>query len=302
MKLKAFVDTIRDDIVNYLPADYADAEITIHNVTKNNDTKLTALCVRKKGSSIAPSINLDGFYEWVENGSMTIEDVCKNISRTVIDQDDVNPLSDLDVSDFDAIKSRIKCKLVNAAANDRYLKDKPHRYMEDLAICYYIDLCDQNMRAGINLTYDMLDTYGVSTNDVHNIAIQNMENNKSVKIYDTIDIFNAHVPPIFWVDPDSISPDQKMYTVYNTGGIYDAAYMLCENIMDQLSAKYGGDFIIIPSSTNEFLTVPTTAIANDVSGLSDIIREVNVQEVRDTEILSDHSYLYDSATKTIVSI
>ncbi len=302
MKLKVFADTIRDNIINYLPANYADADVTIHNVTKNNDTKLTALIVRKKGSSVAPSINLDGLYEQVENGNMTIEDVYKNISHIVIDQDNVNPLLDLDVSDFDTIKSRIKCRLINAAANDRYLKNKPHRYMEDLAICYYIDLCDQDMRAGINLTYDMLDAYGVSINDVHNIAIQNMENDKSVKIYDTIDILNAHMPPMFRIDPDSIQPDQKMYTVYNNGGIYDAAYMLCENIMDQLSAKYGGDFIIIPSSTNEFLTIPTTAKTDDISELSNVIREVNDQEVHDTDILSDHSYLYDSATKTIVSI
>ena len=44
---------------------------------------------------------------------------------------------DFDVSkltDFDSVKDRITCRLINAEQNAEYLADKPHTMVDDLAV------------------------------------------------------------------------------------------------------------------------------------------------------------------------
>lgn len=57
-----FKDAITSLIKDYLPSEYADSEIIIHSVLKNNATKLDGLTIRTQESSICPNIYLNQFF------------------------------------------------------------------------------------------------------------------------------------------------------------------------------------------------------------------------------------------------
>ena len=56
MTEKEFYESIRDQILDYLPEEYEDSRVEIHEVMKNNDTKLTGITVVKKDENAAPTI------------------------------------------------------------------------------------------------------------------------------------------------------------------------------------------------------------------------------------------------------
>ena len=63
-----FKDAITSKIKDYLPADYADATVSINSVLKNNSLKLDGLNIRRENESICPNIYLNQFYEDYRDG------------------------------------------------------------------------------------------------------------------------------------------------------------------------------------------------------------------------------------------
>ena len=46
-----FAETVKKDIISYLPSEYADAKAEIQKVMKNNDTVLNGLVIRKEDNA-----------------------------------------------------------------------------------------------------------------------------------------------------------------------------------------------------------------------------------------------------------
>ena len=59
MTYEEFKQDVTDRIRDFLPEKYADAEIGIHPVVKNNDLKLDGLTIQLADSNIAPNIYLN---------------------------------------------------------------------------------------------------------------------------------------------------------------------------------------------------------------------------------------------------
>lgn len=86
---------------------------------------------------------------------------------------------DMDVSavtDFDNVKDKIVCKLINEEANRQFLEDKPYTKVEDLSVVYQI-LMDKNAEgtATITITDNLMDRYGITLEDLHEQALLNMD-------------------------------------------------------------------------------------------------------------------------------
>ena len=68
MNYEEFKQEVADRIKEFLPEKYADADVSIQTVVKNNDQKLDGLMVKLEDSNIAPNIYLNQFYEQHEDG------------------------------------------------------------------------------------------------------------------------------------------------------------------------------------------------------------------------------------------
>ncbi len=68
MNYDEFKQEVADRIKEFLPEKYADAEVSIQSVVKNNDQKLDGLMIKLEESNIAPNIYLNQFNDQHENG------------------------------------------------------------------------------------------------------------------------------------------------------------------------------------------------------------------------------------------
>lgn len=65
MEYKDFVEQVKAQIQDFLPEKFADAEVTVHQVVKNNDCVLDGLTIRTEESNIAPTIYLNSYFEQI---------------------------------------------------------------------------------------------------------------------------------------------------------------------------------------------------------------------------------------------
>lgn len=305
MSFEDFKQNVADSIKNHLPEKYEDAEISISTMTKNNDTKLTGITLKQEEGNVSPCIYLNDYYKAYEEGA-DLDELIGKLAEIYVSNDnkeyDVNQLTD-----FEAVKDKISCRVINAEHNEEYLKDKPHTDIEDLAVVYSVVLGKDNDGVYSVMVDDrMLNSYGITVDELHETAVDNLSKQdvsfKSMR--DTVmemmfpngvsenDPFMAMMLP-----PEEDMPD--MYVLTNEGGLYGASEILNTPFMDEIATQLGGDYIVLPSSVHETLIVPMSEDL-DREALENMVQEVNVGAVRPEDRLSDHVYQYDSKNHELV--
>ena len=73
MDFEQFKDYVVDNIKDYLPSDYEDAEVNINIVTKSSDVELSGLMITREGSNMTPNIYLESFYKGYKDGEEITE-------------------------------------------------------------------------------------------------------------------------------------------------------------------------------------------------------------------------------------
>ena len=174
MDFEEFKASVAEQIKDYLPEKYADATVDLQDVTKNNDTVLTGLLIRTEDSNIAPNIYLENFFAQYQDGE-DLGDILQHIADIRVNHEMEQGFDVSKITDFDQVKDHIICKLVNAEMNADYLADKPHTLVEDLAVVYAVDLGGgEGGRMSAPITNNLMEQYGVTTQELHDIALQNL--------------------------------------------------------------------------------------------------------------------------------
>ena len=311
MNYEEFKQEVVDRIQDFLPEKYADADVSIQTVVKNNDQKLDGLMVKLEESNICPNIYLNQFYEQYDNGR-DLNDILQNIAE-IRTQHEMSEDFDVNrITDFDSVKDRITCRLINAEQNAEYLADKPHTMVEDLAVTYHIAINNDEMGSmSAPVTNKLLESYGVDVETLHKHAMDNMENltpptfksmtetmvemmlpdmmQSGMSEEEARGTIAAMLPP---------AQDEMMYVLSNANKLNGAAVVLNDRMMDQITEKLGGEFFILPSSVHELLVVPKTE-QTDLKTLENMVQEVNATQVSPGERLSDHVYAYDADSQEL---
>lgn len=304
MNYEEFKQAVVDNIKDFLPEKYQEAEISLQDVLKNNDVKLTGVVIKTEESNIAPNIYLDSFYKDYENGA-DFEDVLKDIAKV---QTDHEVHQDFDVNkfmNFDEVKDMIEPRLVNADENAERLVNLAHKDVEDLAVTYHVVLeSNENGNASIAITNSILDVYGISVDELHEVAVENL-NEKEVSLKGMDEVIKEMMVRE-GMDPDLIDAMipgnddmEHMYVLSNNENFNGATMLLSESAMAQVSEAVGDDFFILPSSRHECIIVPATE-GIQLDFLENMVQEVNSSEVSKEDKLSDHVYRFDAEEKTLV--
>ena len=311
MNFDEFTQYVKDNIKDFLPKEFADADVAIREVVKNNDEKLCGLMIRKTDDTIVPTIYLEDFYRMVNEGEKPLDSVMTELAE--IHQEDMANSFDINsITDFDKAKSNIRMKLINAEKNQENLKDKPHRIMDDLAVTYYVQIKNDEMgNASVAINEDMMKQYGLTEEGLHEIASANMDLEAKPLFMDMNsmmrDIMKKSLPEGM---PENIKDDLVDEALQNASapGVYvlsneekynGAAMLLSEKAMDMVRMNVGEDFFILPSSIHETIIVPKKDEFS-LEEMERMVREVNATQVSPDEQLSDHVYEYDAAERTIV--
>ena len=74
MEFEKFVETVKETIKDYLPAEYNNASVDVYPHEKLNESYL-GMTVRMENQVASPTLNLNMFYEQMQDVQMNMEDI-----------------------------------------------------------------------------------------------------------------------------------------------------------------------------------------------------------------------------------
>ena len=307
MEYRDFVEQVKNQIQDFLPVKFADATVEVNPVVKNNDCVLDGLLIKTEESNIAPTIYLNPYFKKIEDGA-ELDDVLTQIANVYQSYYIGHDMDMSAIMDYEKIKERIICKLINMENNQLFLQDKPYSQMEDLAVVYQI-LMDKskNGTSTVTITDKLMEGYGITLDELHDKAIQNMDalqpycfkgmNEVMAEIYAENIAWEQKISPEeakkIMMDRMQYIPEE-MYVLSNDTKVNGANAILNDDIR-QMIAKQVGDFYVLPSSIHETLIIPKSS-GRELKDLEQMVQEVNQTQVAPEERLSDHVYEYDAKT------
>ncbi len=272
--------------------------VSISSVMKNNDVVFKGITIRGEGA-ISPTIYLERYYERYTEGLMTFDEVCDDVLKFF--NEHKCPDLDFDVNDYtswEAIKGKIKMRLVNRKRNAENLKQLPHLILGELAIVFVVEL--ENGDACIKIRNEhMKDMWNVTVDDLYTAAKANKDESIIKSMFAVISEMRGIPEELL----DEITPpgdNPLMFVATNEVKYNGAAVLLNEEDLKDFAAEHGS-FYIIPSSIHELIFVVPNGCKQASDEINDMIQSVNDEVVIPDEVLGDHAYYYDADTETLYS-
>ena len=296
MNYQEFKNEVMANIKDYLSEEYRDYDMKVQTIKKSScEYEGLMIGPKDRHMSVIPALNLNSAYEQYEEGMRSNEvmdklaDIRMNASLPGFNKEDM--------FDDDKIKDRIFPRLINTSANTDYLADKPHKEIEDLSLIYAVRVSEDSQGfAEAVITDDLADMWGVDGQELHDRAMENIaerppvfQNIENVLFGETEDLEIEDVDPENYRIPYFILTNQQ-----KTKG---AVMAVNPKTMDR-NTDHLGDVYVIPSSVDETLIVPKSAV-DDVQPLIDMVKQVNANEVRPEDQLSNNVYEYSAETHTL---
>ena len=296
-----FCNYVKENILNYMPSEYKNADVILDTTTKNNSVIRYGISIYTGQNNMVPKIYLESFYEQYNQGK-NIQDVMKDLSKEYVRN--IVPESSFieeNVYDFSKIKNLITTKIVNAKQNKFFVKSSPHKKIDDLVCFYQISI--KNFLDGtitIPISNELFKHWGVSNEELHSLAVENTEKMYPSELKDiTQTLFGE--PKNYLDNPESYA-NEPMLVLTNKENIGGSSILANENILEKVSKVVNDDYYILPSSIHELLIVPKNMskemkLTEQVLGV--MVRDVNASRVDREEQLSDHVYSYSREFKEL---
>lgn len=302
---ESFITKIRRAMENYFGKDYS---VQVKEVNKNNGLLMHGLTIMKKSENVCPTIYMERFYEEYVNGN-SLSDIVNEIIEVFVASDDYKPGGIDFFTEYEKVKSRLFVKLINKQLNEKLLEGVPHRVFIDMAIVCMVEIEMPGEQTGSVLIHNNhICMWGVHREQLLEDAIANtlMRNGSViVKMEEMISrIYESMRGPDMQRDEDfeeMLACPCGLYVLSNERQLYGAASIIFPEVRNDLVKKTGGDFYMIPSSVHELIIMPSN-IGGNISGLNEMINEVNRTMVSRDEVLSDHAYLYNSKSDSFISL
>ncbi len=286
-----FVEAVKDKLEEM---DLGDAKVDLQTVNKPNES-YEAMTVTPAGGNVGVNMNVNRFYDAVEDG-MPFEEAVNRASEMV--DNGIAQMPEVDIAslkDYEQMKDKLAMEVVSSEANAELLSTVPHQNMEDMAVVYRFVLGkDDNGMASVVVTNSMLESYGVTPEQLHMDALKNAPAIKPVVIQGMTELMTEMMGDDFAALGLAMDPaDEKMFVATVPDKVQGASVIAYQDFMDQADERLGGDFYILPSSIHEILLVKDDGEAN-AHDLRNMVMEVNETQVSPEEKLTDSVYHYDS--------
>ncbi len=294
----------KDKVTELLQKHYGDkAEVKISECIKNNDTQLDGVSVIRKGSGniVSPVVYLNEIFERYQDGQFKdLCDVARHItdliSKHVKEGKSFAGIVD-QIGDWSFVSERIYPRLISTKLNLENLKNLVSTPFLDLSVIYVIRLSgiddgnDEN--ACIKVTESLFDNWGISKEDLHGKALENLLEKDPMSVESMASILmDAGLGELGLEELEDAceSPVPQMSVMSNKSRLFGASELL--NLDKLPKAFKERSFYVLPSSVHELILIPDEPDM-DQEHLNSMVKEVNQTSVSAEEILSDHAYYYD---------
>lgn len=274
-----------------------DGSVQVTHVIKNNGCEYDGLVILKKGSSISPTIYLNGYYEQYCRGK-SFESIYAGIKELYLFNKDRIDIDTKSFMTFEGIKDKIVFKLINYNANRKLLSLIPHKKILDLAMVFYC-MIEKGAEANTTaLIYNSnLGHWNVREDDIYRAAMNNTARVLPASITEMsqlLETYEDYGKVDMGITKEEIESCQ-LYVLTNDCRINGAACMLYENMLKDFADRIGSNLYILPSSIHEVIILPKFAMFNKQE-LINMVRDVNSEGVAVDEVLSYTVYEYDRET------
>ena len=304
MNYKEFLDEVKRNILEFMPAEYETAAVRLDGNMKNNNVVKHGISIHQTDEIITPILYLEEYFESYENGA-SLESVFTSIANEYLKNTIKEPAFNMEsITDYEKAKERITTKVVAVKHNKSLLSDRPFTKLDDLAVVYQIELKNSELgQATIPINHQMMERWGVTTNDIHELAINNTERSNPSTLM-------ALESVLFGTEENFLEPENSyercsMLVLTNENKLGGAAALANSDILSKVAQVIDDSFYILPSSVQEVLVIPKEMAKErgmTPKMLGEMVREVNANEVSKEEQLSDHVYQFDKKTKSLETV
>ena len=299
MTKQDFMEQLIEELYRYFSPEHYQLEGSV--LLKNNDTKRYAILLKKIEGMVSPTIYLENFYSEFEHGRTTISETASHIYEQMHDfEDKIEEYQEFSAELSDC-SDKITYRLVSKERNKQFLESVPHLPFLNMAVVFYIihHVSKEGMES-ICVTNELAEKWGLSAKSLYIIA----EKNTPILLPPVIDTMEHTLELLMGEINCTIEPAEDsnkplpMHIMTNKYQINGASVLLYHGLLDGLAEKLGMDLYVIPSSIHELIIMPAEDGSLSLSKLSDMVKEINENHVKEEEILSDCAYYYDHREKS----
>lgn len=254
--------------------------------------------LHSQNNNINPVI-YTSFRDWYENNDFG---VVKFLSEQYKELAVKEPVSLECVKDKEFVLNRIRPRLIGKEKNMDGLIRSKRAFVKldnlDMLITFYIYIgqTEDESEISIPVTQDLLLSAGVILTEAKEYALSNME--KIASIRPIREVLKELVGMECCSEQESDL--EKMLICNNKMGYYGAASVLCPSIQNELMRQLGNDVLLLPSSIHEMIAISGNHI-DEIDVLREMVEEVNENQVRIDEQLTNSVYMLRNGSLEIVS-
>ncbi len=290
---KTFLEDVKDGLNAYYGED---GRATVTRMEKNNDVNYYGISIQNTDSNLATVIHMEGEFERFRK-----EGLMENVVKRVVQFHETHAarfsIDTETIRDYEKMKGRLTCKLINYERNEKRLRNLPHIKYMDLALVFCCDMTREGYGPasfeiqekllngwGIDLDTLMTDTFHASV-IIRPATIRRIEDVVGPRIQGTV--CELGIP--------------EMYVLTNEQEQYGASCLLYPNVLKDFACEKSCNFYILPSSVHEVILLGDYGCF-DPKMMAQMVREINMTEVEDSEVLSDAVYYYDRAQERVIRL
>lgn len=283
MDYQQFLNCVQEKVLENIGKE---AEVNIKHVLKNNGHELDAITIMGRESSGSPTIYLNGYYEQLKAGR-NIDAVAREIIQMYeINKENVRFSPD-EFKSFENVRKKIVYRLINYEANKKLLDNVPFKRFLDLAVVFCVLVEQREDSSAAALIYNShMELWDVDADKICETAKENTPGLLPYRITRLDDILGEEIQ-----EKVIMSDTDCMYVLSNESGMWGAACMLYDGVLQKFSRQFGSDIIIIPSSVHEVLLLLWKEEYN-VRELNCLVKDVNDNIVDAEEMLAQNVYIY----------
>lgn len=273
----------------------------LYTAEKNNGIERTGVMIETPGINISPTIYLEEYYQNYKNG-VTID---KIVDEILAFYENIRQDKSWDcekILKYEGVRDRIVFKLINTAKNRNFLRSVPHIPFLDLSAVFYVllEVTDEGT-AAMTVNRRHMEQWKVQTDTLWADSVRNSRRLLPAEFFTMNYALKEMLKGNAGFGESSVQENllagnaasrDGMYVLSNKSRSYGAACIAYPHILEMIGGILRTDYYVLPSSVHEVVIVPCCENIS-AAELDEMIREINITQVDDEEVLSDHAYLYE---------
>lgn len=296
-------------------------EFMISEYTKRNNVTIKALAMSREGDTVSVRIYMKAFEEiyrrMCSDEKRPPEQYIKEMADIILEIDQENEkdrdeIRNIDMFDFDQIRSGIYLMLVNEEMNREKLKGHPHRKFLDLAVIYIVRLKkDNDSNMTYQITNEQMKIWGCTEEELYQLAFYNTPRLLPPVVIGIEDIiqrmllednrFPSDFKEVFekqFMEGSQEDEHNEMVCIGCGDQNHGAGVLLYKDVLDRAADRLGADeIVILPSSVHEVLAVRKESSPEFMEWMKGIVYQVNHTELLPEDVLSESVYIYNRKEK-----